>query len=79
MFYYHLGIYLHPYFVYARCEGYGEDAHLRRLAWAFIAGLYDMCSNYVSLPNSITFVPGKSVQKLMRDTCDINLVLTISS
>ena len=43
MFYYYPGIYLHPYFVYASYEGYGEDAHLRRLAWAFIAGLYDMC------------------------------------
>ena len=38
-----LGVSLHSYFVYANCEGYGENAHLRRLAWAFIAGLYDMC------------------------------------
>ena len=29
-----------------------------------------MCQNLVSLPNNITFVPGKSVQKFMRDTCD---------
>ena len=27
-----LGVSLHLYFVYANCEGYGENAHLRRLA-----------------------------------------------
>ena len=38
-----LGVSLHLYFVYANCEGYGENAHLRRLALAFIAGLYATC------------------------------------
>ena len=70
MFSCYMGVYLHPYFVYASCEGFGENAHLCRLAWAFIVGLYDMCQNLVSLPNNITFVPGTFVQKLMRDTCD---------
>ena len=41
----YLGVYLHPYFVYDSCEGYGENAHLCRLARAFIVGLYDMCHN----------------------------------
>ena len=59
---FYLGVYLHPYFVYANCEGYGENAHLCRL--------YDMCQNLVSLPINISFVPGRFVQKLMRDTCD---------
>ena len=45
MFNRHLGVYLHPCFVYASCEGYGENAHLCRLARAFIVGLYDMCHN----------------------------------
>ena len=45
MFNRYLGVYLHPYFVYASCEGYGENAHLCRLARAFIVGLYDMCHN----------------------------------
>ena len=57
--------------MYANCEGYGENAHLRRLALAFIAGLYAMCYNLVSLPNNITFMPGKSMQKLMRGTGEI--------
>ena len=57
--------------MYANCEGYGENAHLRRLALAFIAGLWAMCYNLVSLHNNVTFMPGKSVQKLMRGTCDI--------
>ena len=46
-------------------------------AGAFIAGLYDKYSNLVSLPNNMTFVPGKSVQKLTRDTLDITQNLTI--
>ena len=29
-----------------------------------------MYQNLVSLPNNIIFVPGKSVQKFLRDTCD---------
>ena len=62
--------------MYASCEGYGENAHLCRHARAFIAGLYDKYSNLVSLPNNMTFVPGKSVQKLTRDTLDINQNLT---
>ena len=45
MFNRYLGVY--PYFVYASFEGYGENAHLCRLARAFIAGLYDMCHNLV--------------------------------
>ena len=28
----YLGVYLHPNFVYASCEGYGENAHLCRPA-----------------------------------------------
>ena len=32
MFNCYLGVYLHPNFVYASCEGYGENAHLCRLA-----------------------------------------------
>ena len=47
MFNHYLGVYLHPYFVYASCDGYGENAHLCRLARAFIVGLYDMCHNLV--------------------------------
>ena len=31
MFNCYLGVYLHPNFVYASCEGYGENAHLCRL------------------------------------------------
>ena len=65
-----MGVHLHPYFVYASCEGYGENAHLRRLAKAFIVGLYDVCQNLVNLPNSNTFVPGTFVQKFMSDTCN---------
>ena len=71
-FNYYLGVYLHPYFVYASCEGYGENAYLCRHTRAFIAGLYDKYSNLVSLPNNMTFVPGMSVQKLTRDIVDIN-------
>ena len=63
--------------MYASCEGYGENARLCRHTRAFIAGLYDKYSNLVSLPNNMTFVPGKSVQKLTRDTLDINQNLTI--
>ena len=63
--------------MYASCEGYSENAHLCRHARAFIAGLYDKYSNLVSLPSNMTFVPGKSVQKLTRDTLDINQNLTI--
>ena len=70
MFNCYLGVYLHPYFVYASCEGYGENAHLCRLACAFIVGLYDMCQNLMILHINISFVPGRFVQKLMRDTCD---------
>ena len=67
MFNCYMGVYLHPFFVYASCEGYGENAHC---VCAFIVGLYDVCQYLVSLPNNITFVPGKFVQKLIRDTCD---------
>ena len=58
--------------MYASCEGYGENAHLCRHARAFTARLYDKYSNLVSLPNNMTFV-----QKLTRDTLDINQNLTI--
>ena len=47
MFNHYLGVYLHPYFVYASCDGYGENAYFCRLARAFIVGLYDMCHNLV--------------------------------
>ena len=29
--------YLHPFFVYTHSKGFGESAHLRGLAWAFVA------------------------------------------
>ena len=47
MFNHYLGVYLHPYFVYASCDGYGEIALLCRLARVFIVWLYDMCHNLV--------------------------------
>ena len=47
MFNHYLGVYLHPYFVYASCDGYGENVYLCRLARAVIVGLYDMCHNLV--------------------------------
>ena len=40
-----LSMHLQPYFVYASSEELGESAHMRRLAWAFVARKYDEYQN----------------------------------
>ena len=39
-----LMLHLHPYFVYASSEGYGESVHMHRLAWASVAR---KCNKYL--------------------------------
>ena len=106
MFNRYLGVYLHPYFVYASWEGYGENAHLCRLTRASLLG-YMICAiiscefvtfplvswvrcgtwlyrflifaSLLNLPNNISFVPGKFMQKLIRDTCDWTSFSRLSS
>ena len=48
---FNLGLHLHPYFVYACSEGSGESAHLRRLAWGFVAGQCDKYQHCMCLLN----------------------------
>ena len=73
-----LSLILHPHIVYASSGCSGESAHLRRLAWAFIACLCVTCKYKIIIPWLI-YITFNQTGKLFSDIQLYHIIIIIIS